>query len=124
MADTVVSKILHDGPRNVIVKMTSTSDGTGETLVNKVDVADLVPLPARLRVDKIDYDISGMQVQLLFEGTPNAEIVTISTGQGSMEFMGGINATGIGATGNILLTTISAGNNDSYSIILHLRKKF
>ncbi len=126
MADVVTSKILHDGPRNVIVKLTCLSDGTGETAVTKVNVLDLVKVPSRLTVEKIEYDISGMQTTLLWEGTPNVVIATLSTGQGVMnwESIGGLTMMGAGATGNILLTSISAGNNDSYAIILHLRKKF
>ena len=126
MADAVAVKILHDGPRNVIVKLTSLSDGTGEVAVTKVNVADLVPTCARLRVDKIEYDLSAMQCTLLWEGTPNVTIATLSTGQGCLDFSqsGGVNMSGPGPTGNILLTTISAGNNDSYAIVLHLVKKF
>lgn len=126
MADTVTARVLHDGPRNVIVKLTSLSDGTGETAVTKVNVADLIPTCAKLRVDKIEYDISGMQCTLLWEATPNETIMTLSSGQGSLCFhkQGGLNIKGVGATGNILLTTISAGNNDTYSIILHLVKKY
>ena len=126
MVDTVATQIIQDGPRNTVVKLTSLSDGTGETAVVKVNAAALSPVPARLTVEKIDYDCSNMQCTLLWEGTPNVTIATLSGGQNSLDFResGGLSMTGPGATGNILLTTISAGNNDTYAIVLHLKKKF
>ena len=126
MADTVTSTIIQDGHRNVIVRLTGLSDGTGETAVVKVNILDLDPMPDRLAVESIVYDLSGMQATLLWEGTPNKTIATISSGQGDMCFedIGGLSYSGPGQTGNILLTTISAGSNDTYTIVLNLRKKF
>lgn len=126
MADVVSTKVLHDGPRNVTVKLTGISDGTGETLVNKVDVLSLFPKPSRLTVQKIEYDLSGMQALLYWGGTPNVLIATLSSGQATLDFtsIGGLTMQGVGADGSILLSSLSAGNNDTYSIILHLKKKY
>ena len=41
MADSVTSQTLIDGERTVIMKFTNISDGTGETAVTKVNVANL-----------------------------------------------------------------------------------
>ena len=43
MVDTVATQTLLDGERLVIQKFTNISDGTGETGVNKVIVANLAP---------------------------------------------------------------------------------
>ena len=41
MADAVTSQTLMDGERLAIMKFTNISDGTGESLVTKVNVANL-----------------------------------------------------------------------------------
>lgn len=126
MTETVTTQILHDGVRNVIVKLTSVSDGVAETNVMKVNIADLVPSCERLRVDEIEYDIYAAKVILAWEGTPNVTIAVLGGGQGEMDFCdtGGLNMTGAGGTGNILLSTVTVGSAYSYTIILKLRKKF
>ena len=39
MADTVSTRILEQGERNLVVQLTNLSDGTGETGVVKVDAS-------------------------------------------------------------------------------------
>lgn len=126
MADAVTTEILMDGARNAVVRLNGVSDGTGETAVVKVDPASFMPVPSGFIVEKIDYDLSNMQVSLYFEATQNELIYTVSGGQDSKDFtdIGGLGPTNFGATGRILLTTRSAGNADTYSIVLKLRKKF
>ena len=43
MADAATSTTLLDGDRLAIIQLTSTSDGTGESAVKKVDVSALQP---------------------------------------------------------------------------------
>jgi len=43
MADAVTTQIIHDGDRQVVMKFTNISDGTGEAAVQKVDVSTLQP---------------------------------------------------------------------------------
>ena len=41
MADAVASQTILDGPKEVVMKFTNISDGTGESAVTKVDVSAL-----------------------------------------------------------------------------------
>jgi hypothetical protein len=66
MADAVTSQTLVDGERNVVMKFTNLSDGTGEAAVTKVDVSALVGAPALVRIDRIIAHTSGMAVNILW----------------------------------------------------------
>ena len=125
MADTVSTRTILDGSRNAVVKLTNLSDGTGESLVLKIDAGNFVPVPRTFRVDRVEYDIHGMQVQLFWEGTPN-ESIGILSGFGHLDFTksGGLSMERPGADGKILLSTIAAGANSSYTLNLHLKKRF
>ena len=46
MADAVTSQTIQDGERNLVMKFTNVSDGTGESAVAKVDVSALSSDPA------------------------------------------------------------------------------
>lgn len=129
MADEVSTQVLNDGPRNHIVKLTNISDGTDETLVTKVDASTLSGNPCSLRVDRVQYDLTGgMRVRLYFknDGT-DTEFLTLGAGQGDLDLrsVGGIpNPMLPGANGDILLTCEADSLEDAYSIILHTRKKY
>ena len=45
MADAVTSQTIQDGVKNVVMKFTNISDGTGESAVAKVDVSALTAGP-------------------------------------------------------------------------------
>lgn len=125
MADAVTSQVLVDGERNVVMKLTNISDGTGEAAVLKVDVSTLVGAPASVKITRIDYDISGMAVNVLWDATTDVTTCILSTGQASLDFtkMGGlINNAGAGVTGDILFSTIGHTASDTYSIVLHMKK--
>ena len=125
MADTVTVKKALDGERNVVYELTNKSDGTGESAVKKIDMVNLVPQPGSVRIDWIEYDIGGMEVELLWEGTPDVSALKLTAGQGilDMRHYGGLTNDASNKTGNILLTTSNAGSGDSYSIIIGMVKK-
>lgn len=125
MADSVSSQIIVDYDNRVIMKFTNVSDGTGEAAVLKVDVSTLRGSPTEVTIERIEYDISGMQVQILFDATVDTVAYILSTGQYELDFSeyGGIkNNSGAGKTGDILFTTIGATANDTYAITLTMRK--
>lgn len=124
MADAVTQQTLVDGERNVVMKFTNVSDGTGEAAVLKVDVSTLSGAPSRVRIDRVDYDISGMAVNILWDATADATGLVLA-GHGTLDFscFGGLqNDAGAGVTGDILFTTIGHSANDTYSIVLHMKK--
>lgn len=125
MADAVTSQTLVDGERNVVMKFTNISDATGEAAVLKVDVSALSGAPTSVKITKIEYDISNMAVNILWDATTDVTAIVLSGGQNTLDFsdMGGlINNAGAGVTGDINFSTILAGANDTYSIILHMKK--
>ena len=124
MTDAVSSQTLVDGARNVVMKFTNTSDGSGESAVLKVDVSTLSGAPSKVRIDRIRYNVTGMVARLLWDATTDVTIVDLQ-GDGVLEcsgFGGLYNNAGTGVTGDILLTTVGATSGDSYTIILEMSK--
>lgn len=125
MADAVTSQTLVDGERNVVMKFTNVSDGTGESAVTKVDVSALNGAPTSVRIDRIVYDIQGMSVNILWDATADVSAIVLGTGQGDLDFcqFGGLkNNAGAGVTGDIQFTTVGHTLGDTYSIVLHMKK--
>ena len=125
MSDAAVSRTILDGPRNVVILLTSVSDGTGEAGVVKVDVSTLLGAPATVSIQKIHYSTSGMIVTLLEDATTDVRILDLN-GDGEHDFtrFGGIpNSRATGFTGDILLTTTGHTNLDTYWIVLEMTKQ-
>jgi hypothetical protein len=124
MADAVSSQTLIDAERNVVMKFTNTSDGTGESAVTKVDVSELKGAPSAVKINKVHYSTSGMVVRMLWDATADVTILDLQ-GEGCFDatgFGGLYNNAGAGKTGDIQFTTIGHTAADSYSIILEMQK--
>lgn len=132
MADAVTTQIIQDGPKNAVIKFTDVSDGVGESAVLKVDVSTLSADPilglcTSVRIEKIWFDISGMQVEILWDADTDVISWILTPGQHEMDFsvFGGlVNNAGTGKTGDIRFTTLGASAGDTYSIILGLLKNY
>jgi len=126
MADAVTSQTLLDGPRNVVMKFTNVSDGTGEAAVLKVDVSALSGAPERVSIEKIHYSTSGMAVRILWDATTDVDVFLVTQDQtGCLDFtrFGGLpNNAGSGITGDIRFTTVGATSGDIYNIVLEMKK--
>ena len=133
MADTVATQTLLDGERLVIQKFTNISDGTGETAVNKVIVANLAPNSfgvacTGVKINKIWATTHGMEVRILWDAT--TDLLTWMIPQNTNYFMdfeifGGLpNNAGAGKTGNIAFTTSDASAGDMYTIVLECIKTY
>ena len=134
MADAVTSTTLMDSDRVAIIQLTSTSDGTGEAAVKKVDVSALSDSSTGqactgVRLAKIVYSTFGMSVKLLWDATADTICWDLNadytTDEDFTEF-GGIRNTAAasGKTGDIMLTTTGHSDGDSYVIVLTLYKDF
>ena len=124
MADAVSSQTLVDGGRNVVMKFTNLSDGTGESAVLKVDVSGLNGTPTAVKVNRIHYSVAGMVATLLWDADTDVRMLDLA-GDGWFDFtaFGGLtNNGGAGVTGDILLTTTGHTSGDSYSIVLEMAK--
>jgi hypothetical protein len=130
MADTVATQILFQGDKQVVMKFTNASDGTGETNVVKVNVSTLTPYQGEpcveVQIDRIYFLTHGMEVRLLWEATTNVTILTAPQNNSQtldFESFGGLgHNAGTGKTGNILFSTLDASAGDTYTVILVLRK--
>jgi len=127
MAWTNSSQTIVDGPRNAIVKLIGKSDATpvNEASVLKVSASALSGAPTNLSIDKVYYSVSGsMKVVVEWNATSNVDCLVLS-GDGTIDFtrFGGLkNNAGAGVNGDIDFSTISTAANDTYSIVLELKK--
>ena len=146
MADAVTSVTLEDGPRNLVMRFTNISDGTGESAVTKVNagsgtgshgvvIAGQTIYPGvNLKITKVKFAITGMQVQLLWVATSNATAMVLS-GYDNWDFkdQGGVSNPGTtaltGSTGSIAFTTLAPPaavpanlKNATYDITLYMTK--
>lgn len=125
MADAVTSQTILDGPRNLVMKFTNLSDGTGESAVLKVDVSTFTPPAATVAIKRITYNVQGMVATLLWDATTDVRIIDLA-GDGVFDFSRAPipNTKASGYTGDILLTTTGHSSGDSYSIVVEMIKKF
>ena len=130
MADTVTSQTLTDtsGVKTVI-KFTNSSDGTGESLVNKFDASELTFMTedGERTLSKINWSIntadSKSGVEVIWDGATNSTACFLS-GQGYWDLNtdgNGITNNATTPTGDILFSTKNFANGDNYTIILEVR---
>ena len=130
MADTVSTQTLTDTTGvKFAVKMTNFSDGTGETLVKKVDASatTFMTEDGNRKISKIFYSINTANpksaVELIWDGTENATAVLLS-GQGFWDLRADgneITNNSTTPTGDVLLSTKNFANGDNYTIIAEFR---
>lgn len=132
MADAVTSQTIFQGDKQVIMKFTNISDGTGESGVVKVNVANLAKYQGQscvaVQIDRIYAATSGMDVRMYWEASSPALIAAIPQNVMNtydFDLFGGIdNNAGAGKTGNITFSTAGQTAGDSYTIILVMRKLY
>ena len=130
MADTVSTQVLTDTTGVKFgVKMTNFSDGTGETLVKKVDASELTFMTedGNRKISKIFYSINTANpksaVELIWDGETNATAVLLS-GQGFWDLRADGNEITNNATtptGDVLLSTKNFAIGDNYTILVVFR---
>lgn len=130
MADTVSTQVLTDTTGVKFgVKLTNYSDGTGETLVKKVDASTTTFMTedGERKISKIFYSINTANpksaVELIWDGATNATAVSLS-GQGFWDLRADGNEIVNNATtptGDVLLSTKNFANGDNYTILVVFR---
>jgi len=133
MADAVTSQTLFDGERLAIMKFTNISDGTGETAVTKVNVANLTSSASGkactgVVVNKITSVCHGMEVRMYWDATTDVPffLAAVNTNyQNDFSSAGGItNNSGAGKNGNIVFSTSDATAGDTYTVVLEMVKSY
>src|SRR5210317_131497 len=130
MADIVTSQTVVDTTGvKYVVKMTNFSDGTGESLVTKVDASatTFMTEDGNRKISKIWYSVNTTNnksaVELLWGGTTNAAAMLLS-GNGYWDFRDAGNEIPNNAstpTGDVLLSNRNFANGDNYTIIVEFR---
>ena len=129
MVDTVTTQILRDGRRNLVMKFTNISDGSGESAVTKVDVSSLSESPARVRITRIDYTTAGIGLDILWDADTDVLALTIPQDMSDSidyRWFGGVtNNAGAGMTGDIKFSTNNSPlAGDRYTVVLHMIKGY
>lgn len=135
MPATANTQTLFDGERTAIMKFDFiTTDTTGETLVVKVDPANLSPsasgLPCtNVSLLKITGLTHGLEVRMFWE-TDSTPII-IETLPPETQYIqdytliGGLTTVNLNnTTGRILFSTQDTGANDTYTVILEMQKYY
>ena len=133
MADSPTSQTLVDNQTTAVMLFTNVSDGTGESLVTKVNVANLAvnalgQACTGVSVQKIHTACHGMEFRLFWDAT--TDVIFFASAQNNQftfdftSFGGLRNNSGAGKTGNILLSTFDQSLGDTYTLVLEMTKYY
>jgi hypothetical protein len=133
MVDAVTSQTLVDNQTTAVILFTNISDGTGESLVTKVNVANLAANATGqactgVSVQKIHTSCHGLEVRMFWDAA--TDVVFFATAQNNQytfdfsNFGGLVNSASTGKTGNILFSTADASAGDTYTIVLEMKKYY
>ena len=130
MADTVTTQTIADTSGvKFVAKLTNLSDGSGETLVKKIDASELTFMSedGNRTIARVYYSINTSDrksgVEILWDGATNATALFLS-GQGFMDFRtdgNSISNNATAPTGDVLLSTKNFASGDNYTIIVEFR---
>jgi hypothetical protein len=139
MADAVTSQtILDNGGRDLVMKFTNISDGTGESNVAKIDVSALTSSAItgqscnRVVIQRLWFSNVGMGWKLYWNADSNMFICqapkdwtdTWDFTDSSQTLPGISNNAGTGVDGDLLLTTNDHTSGDTYSIVIWATKGY
>jgi len=130
MADTVTTQTIADTSGvKFVTKLTNISDGTGETLVKKVDASEttFMTQDGNRKISKIWYSINTNSnksgVEIVWDGVTNATALFLS-GNGYWDLRTAGNEiinNSTTPTGDVLLSTKNFVSGDNYSIVIEFR---
>ena len=130
MADLVTTQTITDTSGvKFVSKLTNFSDGTGESLVKKIDASEVTFMSedGNRKIAKVWYSINTANpksaVEILWDGNTNATAMLLG-GNGYIDLRTAGNEITNNATtptGDVLLSTKNFANGDNYTIILEFR---
>ena len=130
MADIVTTQVLSDTSGvKYVAKMTNISDGSGESLVKKIDASTTTFMTAdgNRKIAKIWWSVNttkaNASVELVWEGDTNATAILLN-GQGYWDLRTAGNEIINNATtptGDVLLSTRDFVVGDNYTILVEFR---
>ena len=130
MADTISTQVISDTSGvKYVIKMTNISDGSGESLVKKIDASETTFMTedGNRKIAKIWWSVNAISkkacVELVWEGATNATGMLLA-GQGYWDLRTAGNEVINNATtptGDVLLSTRDFVVGDNYTIIVEFR---
>ena len=130
MADAVTTQTIADTSGvKYVIKMTNISDGTGETLVKKVDASELTFMSedGNRKIARLWYSVNTSNpksaVEIVWDGATNSTAVMLG-GNGYLDLRTAGNEIANDATtptGDVLLSTKNFAIGDNYTIIVEFR---
>ena len=130
MADIVTTQVLSDTSGvKYVAKMTNISDGSGESLVKKIDASTTTFMTAdgNRKIAKIWWSVNttkaNASVELVWDGDTNATAILLN-GQGYWDLRTAgdeITNNAVTPTGDVLLSTKNFAVGDNYTIIIEFR---
>ena len=130
MADIITTQTIADTSGvKYVTKLTNLSDGTGETLIKKVDASELTFMTedGNRKISKIWYSINTNSnksgIELVWDGVTNATALLLSgNGYWDLRTAGNeITNNSTTPTGDVLLSTKNFITGDNYTIIIEFR---
>ena len=130
MADIVTTQTIADTSGvKFVAKLTNFSDGTGETLVKKVDASEVTFMTedGNRKISRVWYSINTADtksaVELVWDGATNSTAMLLG-GNGYIDLRTAGNEITNNATtptGDVLLSTKNFALGDNYTIIIEFR---
>ncbi len=107
MADYAKLVKLRDTANEAAYILSGSSDGTGETAVQKIDISAIAMAATKVRIKKLIWACDGMTAEILFDhSTDDSAIVCSGNGEfNETDEAPIIDPGSSGGTGDILLTT-------------------
>ena len=130
MADTVTTQTIADTQGvKFVAKLTNFSDGTGESLVKKIDASEVTFMTedGNRKIAKIWYSVNVSDtksaVELVWDGATNSTAAILSgNGYWDLRTAGNeITNNATTPTGDLLLSTKNFALGDNYTIIVEFR---
>lgn len=126
-APTISTQTLLDDAKRTVIKIVIHNGGDADASdVNIVDVSALSGTPATVAIEKVEFSIYNMAINLEWDATADVCSMVLS-GTGSFDFRKGsvlTNNSGAGKTGDVFLTTINYSTTgvSGGTLILHVVK--
>lgn len=126
MANSLISTVVHDGQRNVLLSVTGILDTSDVAVTDITTIASLTPAPQTLRLDRIFFAIEDvLSVMLWWHATSDALLMPLAgRGHFNYDWFGGYtDPKAAGFTGNIRLSTTGWVGVKHFSLLLELVKQ-
>ena len=130
MADTVTTQTIADTSGvKFVAKLTNFSDGTGETLVKKIDASEVTFMTedGNRKISRVWYSVNTANpksaVEIIWDGATNSTAMILG-GNGYFDLRTSGNEVTNNATtptGDVLLSTKNFAVGDNYTLIVEFR---